>query len=104
MNESVGDLDPEERVESLKELREPRLLGVPGFRYLLIRAWPNVMNHGVGEAKQSGCDLPARVRLGGCLGHANPSFTLACYGRDPRDTETMVADVLARAAAAGSPA
>ena len=35
------------------------------------------------------------------MGHANPSFTLACYGRDPRDTETMVADVLARAAAAG---
>jgi site-specific recombinase XerD len=20
------------------------------------------------------------------MGHANPSFTLACYGRDPRDT------------------
>jgi integrase len=36
------------------------------------------------------------------LGHANPAFTLACYGRDPRDNETMVADVLARAAAAGS--
>ena len=36
------------------------------------------------------------------MGHANPSFTLACYGRDPRDTETMVADVLARAAAAGT--
>jgi site-specific recombinase XerD len=36
------------------------------------------------------------------MGHANPSFTLACSGRDPRDTETMVADVLARAAATGS--
>ena len=36
------------------------------------------------------------------MGHANPAFTLACYGRDPRDTETMVADVLARAAAAGT--
>jgi hypothetical protein len=36
------------------------------------------------------------------MGHANPSFTLACYGRDPRDTTTMVADVLARAVAAGS--
>jgi hypothetical protein len=36
------------------------------------------------------------------MGHANPSFTLACYGRDPRDEQTMVADVLARAAAAGS--
>ena len=38
------------------------------------------------------------------MGHANPSFTLACYGRDPRDMETMVADVLARAAVAGIPA
>ena len=36
------------------------------------------------------------------MGHANPAFTLACYGRDPRDTETMVADFLARAAAAGT--
>ena len=44
----------------------------------------------------------ARVRSGSpstALGHANPSFTLACYGRNPRDTETMVADVLPRAAA-----
>ena len=36
------------------------------------------------------------------MGHANPAFTLACYGRDPRDTATMIADVLARAAAAGT--
>ena len=36
------------------------------------------------------------------MSHANPSFTLACYGRDPRDEQTMVADVLARAAAATS--
>jgi hypothetical protein len=36
------------------------------------------------------------------MGHANPAFTLACYGRDPRDEQTMVADVLARAAAATS--
>jgi integrase len=34
------------------------------------------------------------------LGHANPSFTLACYGRDPRDEQAIVADVLKRAAAA----
>ena len=35
------------------------------------------------------------------MGHANPSFTLALarYGRDPRGEQTMVADVLARAAA-----
>ena len=36
------------------------------------------------------------------MGHANPAFTLACYGRDPRDEQTMIADVLARAAAAGN--
>ena len=36
------------------------------------------------------------------MGHSNPAFTLACYGRDPRDTETMVADFLARAAAVGT--
>jgi hypothetical protein len=33
------------------------------------------------------------------MGHATPSFTLACYGRDPRDEQTMIADVLKRAAA-----
>ena len=36
------------------------------------------------------------------MGHSNPAFTLACYGRDPRDTETMIADSLARGAAAGT--
>jgi hypothetical protein len=36
------------------------------------------------------------------MGHANPAFTLACYGRDPRDEQAMVADVLKRAATAGS--
>jgi len=50
-------------------------------------------------------DLAHRVRDSGhdCErddGYANPSFTLACYGRDPRDEQTMIADVLARAAAA----
>ena len=36
------------------------------------------------------------------MGPANPSFTLACSGRDPRDERMMIADVLARAAAATS--
>ncbi len=36
------------------------------------------------------------------MGHANPSFTLARYGRNPRGEQTMVADVLARAAAVTS--
>ena len=35
------------------------------------------------------------------MGHANPALTLAGYGRDPLDEETMIADVLSRAAAAG---
>ena len=35
------------------------------------------------------------------MGHTNPSFTLAYYGRDPRDEQAIVADVLARAASAG---
>jgi hypothetical protein len=30
------------------------------------------------------------------MGHANPAFTLAFYGRDPRDEQTMIADVLTR--------
>ena len=33
------------------------------------------------------------------MGHTNPSFTLACYGRDPRDEQAIVEDVLQRAAA-----
>ena len=36
------------------------------------------------------------------MGHSNPAFTLACYGRDPRDEQAIVTDVLARAAAATS--
>ena len=36
------------------------------------------------------------------MGHSNPSFTLACYGRDPRDEQAIVADVLERAARAAS--
>ena len=35
--------------------------------------------------------LPTVSRM---MGHANSAFTLACYGRDPRDTATMVADFL----------
>jgi integrase len=34
------------------------------------------------------------------LGHASPEITLRVYGRDPRDQQTIIADVLARAAAA----
>ena len=36
------------------------------------------------------------------MGHSNPAFTLACYGRDPRDEQAIVADVLERAAKAAN--
>ena len=36
------------------------------------------------------------------MGRSYPAFTLACYGRDPRDTETMVGGVSARAAVVGT--
>jgi integrase len=36
------------------------------------------------------------------MGHSNPAFTLACYGRDPRDEQAIVADVLPRAARAAN--
>ena len=54
---------------------------------------------GFGLAHRYG--LPVTT-VSAAMGHANPAFTLKCYGRDPRDTETMVADFLARAAAAGT--
>ena len=61
------------------------------------------LRHSAGSVWLTEYGLPVTT-VSAMMGHANPSFTLACYGRDPRDTETMVADVLARAAAAGSPA
>jgi hypothetical protein len=36
------------------------------------------------------------------MGHSNPAFTLACYGRDPRDEQAIVADVLEQAASAAN--
>jgi integrase len=59
------------------------------------------LRHSAGSVWLTEYGLPVTT-VSAMMGHANPSFTLACYGRDPRDTETMVADVLARAAAAGS--
>ena len=61
------------------------------------------LRHSAGSVWLTEYGLPVTT-VSAMMGHANPSFTLACYGRDPRDTETMVADVLARAVAAGSPA
>ena len=59
------------------------------------------LRHSAGSVWLTEYGLPITT-VSAMMGHANPSFTLACYGRDPRDTETMVADVLARAAAATS--
>jgi integrase len=44
--------------------------------------------------------LPATT-LAAIAGHSDAGFTLKVYARDPRDPESMTADVLARAAAAG---
>jgi hypothetical protein len=88
-----------------------------GTRILQLRAefvksltsWPQFAVHArvsheyrLGQARQQ-LGVDGEV-AGACapLGHANPAFTLACYGRDPRDEQTMEADVLARAAAAGT--
>jgi integrase len=59
------------------------------------------LRHSAGSVWLTEYGLPITT-VSAMMGHTNPSFTLACYGRDPRDTETMVADVLARAAAVGS--
>jgi hypothetical protein len=40
--------------------------------------------------------------LAAIAGHADPATTFRLYARDARDPATIVADVLARAAAAGS--
>lgn len=59
------------------------------------------LRHSAGSIWLTEYGLPVTT-VSAMMGHANPAFTLACYGRDPRDTETMVADALARAAAAGA--
>jgi integrase len=41
------------------------------------------------------------TRLAEIIGHTDPGFTLRAYARDTADTATIVADVLARARAAG---
>ena len=61
------------------------------------------LRHSAGSVWLTEYGLPVTT-VSAMMGHSNPSFTLACYGRDPRNTETMVADVLARAAVTGIPA
>ena len=58
------------------------------------------LRHSAGSVWLTEYGLPVTT-VSKMLGHATPSFTLACYGRDPRDQQTVVADVLARAEAAG---
>ena len=59
------------------------------------------LRHSAGSIWLTEYGIPVTT-VSAMMGHANPSFTLACYGRDPRDEQTMVADVLARAAAGRS--
>ena len=56
------------------------------------------LRHSAGSIWLTEYGIPVTT-VSAMMGHANPSFTLACYGRDPRDEQTMIADVLARAAA-----
>ena len=48
------------------------------------------LRHSAGSVWLTEFDL-APTTVSAMMGHSNPAFTLACYGRD-RDTETMVAD------------
>ena len=58
------------------------------------------LRHSAGSVWLTEFGLPVTT-VSAMMGHSTPAFTLACYGRDPRDQETVVADVLARAEAAG---
>lgn len=101
---SVGDQTPQQR-----RAGEPALLyfkldsgsAYLGARIVLWRGLPAL--DGDRERRLDGVGARVGVpvtTVSAMMGHANPSFTLACYGRDPRDEQTMVADVLARAATA----
>lgn len=80
-------------------------LRIPGFAQVLDALQGRLsfqsLGHSAGSVWLTELGLPITT-VSAMMGHANPSFALACYRRDPRDTETMVAAVLARAAAAGS--
>ena len=57
------------------------------------------LRHSAGSIWLTEYGLPVTT-VSAMMGHSNPAFTLACYGRDPRDEQAVVTDVLARAAAA----
>jgi integrase len=57
------------------------------------------LRHSAGSVWLTEYGLPVTT-VSAMMGHANPAFTLACYGRDPRDEQAIIADVLGRAATA----
>jgi integrase len=57
------------------------------------------LRHSAGSVWLTEFGIPVTT-VSAMMGHATPAFTLKCYGRDPRDERTMVADVLERAATA----
>jgi integrase len=58
------------------------------------------LRHSFASLMATDLDLPATT-LAEIVGHADAGFTLRVYARDGRDTATVVADVLQRAASAG---
>lgn len=58
------------------------------------------LRHSYASLLATDLSLPATT-LAQLIGHADAGFTLRTYARDTRDTATVVADVLARASAAG---
>ena len=61
-------------------------------------SWHALRHAAISHFEQLGVPL---TTLAAIAGHADAGFTLKVYARDPRDAESMTADVLARAEAAG---
>ena len=94
---SRGPVQQRNAQRTLEKAKEAAGLGALEGRL----SWHS-LRHSAGSIWLTEYGDPCHDRERDEMGHANPSFTLACYGRDPRDEQTMVADVLARAAAATS--
>jgi integrase len=61
----------------------------------------HALRHSAGSIWLTEYEL-AITTVSAMMGHSNPRFTLKCYGRDPRDEQAIVADVLERAAKAAN--
>jgi integrase len=60
----------------------------------------HALRHSFASMLATNLELPPTT-LAQLIGHADAGFTLRVYARDTRDTATVVADVLERAASAG---